>query len=718
MEIEVVDIANSGGIDEGYFNNLSLTYNSIEDKKVQKAIDSAADSAARFVMQRYYAMSYAKQPIRQIWQGTQDLYYCNDWEWIVAGESFSRPVRFPTLRDFTKSLTDNFVKDPPSVDLQPLKQEDEQLIKGKKAYINQIKNSAREKVIARQIYEDTFFFGCAFRRVVYAKRVSGGTTLFDDLASQRIDPRDMFIDENALKLNDKLGYGARDIIIRSNIPYSTFVKNLKDKPGFNIDAVNAQNWFTQEGLDYWTTNTREMQEKTSVNCVKMYEYENPDEDLYIVVAGKKCIFKGSLKAAKGVTRFDVSMYSFEPRNDSVWPNNLAQLLAPHIYLKDTVLNLEVKNLELTLQPVIVASGEFGYNPRTHVLQPGGVWTAGGQMNGKLSDNIQTLIAGNPNTKSYQMLEKLDQEMGTTARTDLRVLDAPSGTTATEVLRQNQVSNSHNQTIAVANEIEAESDLTEIMLQIMESYLEEKLEDGNRRIVYVKGMIPLKTDSQRPEFIQKSGHEGLFELTESMINVQCKVKCEDKRDQVAQNLEKMGRMMQALPIIGNFIQLFPDQLSRIDAPGMIEQIAEAIGLDMDRTLKNESGAFDDEYEMLKEEIILGNKVDLPPNETRKESMTRLTFLLELNKEIEPKGSSLLAYNYHLDATIANITKNQMMIKQQQEAQQGQPQQPPPAPNAQQNEQAQRVQNQNQKKQQIGQPDPALLNTAGAPANQLT
>ena len=61
-------------------------------------------------------------------------------------------------------------------------------------------------------------------------------------------------------------------------------------------------------------------------------------------------------------------------------------------------------------------------------------------------------------------------MTLTSRTDLRNLEDAPNTTATQVMAQQKNFNVHNETIEHINEIEAEGVMTELMLDMIRSYM--------------------------------------------------------------------------------------------------------------------------------------------------------------------------------------------------------------------------------------------------------
>lgn len=638
------------------------------------------DKDAEFVQQRFYAMSLSKQNRRNVWQGIQSLYYCDDWTWIIdGGDVWNKSVRFPTLRDVTKTLTDTFMQDPPGIVLSPKNKDDEFAARGKMAYLEGRSQSVHEKKVRRQVIEDMFFYGVGIRvpnfmeieRAYPSSKKKGMVDkhLFCDVASYRLDPRDFFIDETANMLHDDLRMnGARDCIVRQVLPYSTFLARYDNMEGFTTKGVRPVPWIEAMGIDYLAMNTREIMEKTPSNVVKLYVYMNQETDQYIVVANGVTIFKGSLYLTQGTTKLPVVMYKFEDRNDSVWGQSLGELIAPHIYTRDTVYNLELMNLKLALQPVLAVSGDFGYNPRVHVLQPGGVWTAGGSLQGRLADHIQPVISGNENTKAGEMMQMISGELSVTSRTDIRNLQFQKEKTATEVMNNSQSMQAHNEFIEVVAEVEAEAMLFDIWNEQMMMFMNESVgTKKEKRRVKIKNFIVSETSERGVRFHEQQGYEDEFLLGQDMIDAEVDITATDKRGDKVAKVEKIGRMMQAIPVIGNIAQLDPTLLQSINFQYFLEELVSALDLDPMKSFKKDS-EYLDEYQIVKEEILLGHNVDIP-DETRKESLDRLKWLTVLKDTTELNQSQLRAWMYHMGQTVENISANQIE-KQQQKLQEEQ------------------------------------------------
>jgi len=647
----------------------------------EKPADSKAyDDNAKRVEDRFWSMSFVKQDRRQVWDGVQRLYYPNDLNWIVSGDDFNAPVRFSTLRDVVSALTDKYMENLPEAVLRAHNDEDENLIRGKKAYIDYIQRQPHYKKIRRMAIQDMFFFGDGFMRTNYTdrRRLFKGEKepeeLFRDVCTSHVSARDIFVDDAATMLHDdtRLCGGARDIIIRRLMPYSTFQKEVAPREGFKTGGVQALPFIEAMGTDWLTTNTRELMEKSNVQMVKLYEYESIEDDTYTVVANGHTIFEGGLKECRGTTSFDVVNYKFEPRNDSFWSQCLAELIAANIYAKDTIFNLELLNLKLTLQPVLAMSGDFGYNPRVHVLQPGGVWTAGGKMQGKIGDNISPIVAGNPQTKAYDMLNYLSSELTTTARTNIQSLEFAQDQTATRSLQIDQSQSAHSARISSINEIEAETVQTKNIMQVMEAFMcSDKNEKAKPRKVPIMNYRVREGENGKTVFFEKNGYEDLFSMSDEMINVKCRVEVLDKRSEKVAQAEMMGRIMQFLPMVANMAQVDPTIAQGINFMGLIEQAVDAIGLEHSKTFKEDASTYDDEYQMLKEEILLGNTVELPGTDSRKESHAKLDFLMALYDQEgdEFNDKQKMAFSHVFMQVMENITRNHLNEKYQQQAQTG-------------------------------------------------
>ena len=617
--------------------------------------EAGFSEAVLFVMGRFQAMAQAKASrILPVWVGGQRLRYCNDWEWIIKGEGFERPVRGTTLRDIEKSLVDKFMQDPPDVKMKAKNDSQKNLVIGKKAYIESIRESVYEKKVRRQCVEDMFgVYGCGFRRVKYFEMSDGKC----EMGSYRLPPEHVFPDETALELQDKFGNNScRDIIIKNIMPISTY-ELMCEKRGWVKTAVHAEAWETTEASDMSVADNSASLEKSTVFGVKVYEYMNVEQDLYIVIADNQCVCEGTMTEAEGINEIPIAMYQFETRNDSFWPNTLPQILAAHIYLKDTLFNLELQNLKLTIQPVIAMSGSFGFNKKLHQIQAGAVWQAGGVLNGNIGDHVQPIAFGNPNTQVYNMMQVVSGELSQASRSDIRTLEFVKNKTATEAQLQNQSMNAHNETIENINEIEAEAILVQLMLKLMKALMNDKDGKETKRNVNIKGYQVYKTDSEEPYFEEQSGIESVFELSQEMIDVEAEVTVEDRRSVVAKNSEKVGRIMQILPIMSNIAAVNPEVAEGLKVLGIFEQFLEYIGLDVSRSMNLKNSGHEDPYKVLKADLLFGHKIDVPEDETRDESLARYMYfskwMTQLTKDKKLTKDVELAVMYHLNSAMKNI-----------------------------------------------------------------
>lgn len=643
------------------------------------------------VEDRLRTMSLAKQPFSEKVTGIQQLLYVHS-PWIVSGEAFGEPVRLPTLHDVIRAFVERYMQDYPEAVLIPKEGADPELVKAKQAYLDTIKRSVYEKTMRRMRLEDMISYGIAFSGVEYVKNVKEygeagkktKKTLFDNICSTYIDPRDFFVDDAALKLHDETGQkGARDVIHKRIIPESTFDLLVKEQ-GWKIpDGLSTVPWWQASGYDEKSLTDQETREKYNTKVYKVFEYQNCETDEYGIVANGKEMYKNSLYACKGTTRLAVVDDQYEPRNDSIWGTSLAELLAPHIYLRDTLINLEIMNLKLTLQPVLAVSGDFGFNAAKHLVQPGGVWQAGGSLQGKVADSIHPIISGNPNTNFYQFHQVLQSEMSITSRIDTRSLEYYKNKTKYETQVQQESSNLHVAVIQSINEIESEAIRTKIMLDVMETFVTYQNEDGVDRTGEIIDYTVDQEDGKAPKFTAKAGAKNHFKLTPEIINAKCEVDVIDKRGMEITKQERVGRLTQVLPMIMNAAAIDPTVNQEISISALVKDYLRDIGVDNEGVFKG-SADYEDTINMYRQEIIYGNKVDVP-EETRDESLDRFNMLVTMRQNGFYSGEKKTvilwkdwsqkvkdAWNYHFEKTKESIQRVRVGEKKEQAPVPGAPQ----------------------------------------------
>jgi len=638
----------------------------------QKAKD--LDNTATFVQQRYTKMVTSKidysQRLEAVWELMDE-----PTNWLMYADYYSTPIRTNTLRDTVNSLIDIFMKNPPEAELEAAKKQYKYGAIALKAYLDGIKDSIHEKKVKRQCTYDMFQWGNGFRSVMYhdmVKTLNGEKVkVFDDIATQRIDPRRFFMDESCYQLHDALRLEqARDCVNKRWFDYDTFQSYFSSIKGTkNLNKVKPVNFFNDVlGTNYYTFNYKETTEKSEALGVWVYEYMNQENNMYYLVANLTCIYEGTLTVDRGTDRIPVIQYQFEPRQDSPWGKSIGEVLAPYIYMEDTLLNLELMNIKLTLQPVLAVSGDFGFNPRIHVVQPGGVWTAGGNLSGKVADAITPIVSGNAATNFYNMQNLLQNKITVSSRTDLRNLETgpEADQTATQVIAQQKSYNAHNEYVEHVNEVEAEGVLTEIMLDITRSYMNCIDESGEAKRVKIKGFIVRQSEDVEPTFISRSGEEDYFDMTQSVLDAEVKVTVRDKRSEVANKVEKMGRLMQFLPLLSNIAQLQPDLAQKIQWDYIIEECMEGLDINSMKALKQESDDYVDQFSLLKEEIMFGHNIDVPNTESRDDSMRRIKFLIawKMSKQWKdaqgekPDPKMEQAWDYHYNSAVENVTISHM------------------------------------------------------------
>lgn len=640
------------------------------------------------VFKRYHQMTLAKSAILPIWQKTRELYDVTA-DWIVSGDKFNKPIRFPTLHDVTVSLSDRYNQDYPTVALYAKGAAQHDLVLAKQELLRHKLESAYEKRVRRQVIQDMFQYGVGFRVV---------DKFDDDCSTYWIDVRDVFIDETAKQIHDERGLiGARDVILRRLLPLSSFKQKYKEMSisgvvseaeGYlakNVQQdVTARPYQDAEFSDYRVTTAQENIEKFGAYFVRVYEYQNQEDDEFVLIADRQVIFRSTLTEAKGSKHITVVDYRFEPSNDRLWGVSIGELIAPHIYTRDQLINLELMNLRLTLQPVLAISSDFGWNPDLHKLQPGGVWQAGGMLNGKVSDAVTPIVAGNPNTKFYNMHGIIQSEMTITSRSDIRALEYYQGKTATETMTIDRNVNSHTNTVQTINEVESETVLATILLDMMRSLIAARGADFRPRKIPVEGYT-VNGSGRDMKLLERSGFRDYLEVSEDLINVDCDVEVIDNRGKKASEAEEVGRLMQFMQIMGNFAQLNPEVAKVFDPVKTAKLLSEKIGIPPEKVFTEDSGTYTDPFDLIREEILLGNKVEVPKDEDRDELMKRLAFLAKLKKEAWEKMDTRAreAWGYHESQAVERISANHTILAAMQDKQEEQAQSVQPVPSRQTN-----------------------------------
>lgn len=649
-----------------------------------KAKHTAKDEFALFVEKRFYNMAWSRNQWYNRMMRTGKL-----WDvfkpWLVDGENFNKAVRFPTLRDTAKAIKDEIMRTPPKAVLEPLYGEKANRAQALEAKVNEIKDNVYEKRTQSDCIADMLFYGRGVRMVnYYCEKKPDGGYLYDDVGTERLDPRNCYFDEKGRYLWDpKKRDMKRDAVFKFVYPYSTFLEKFQDMEGVvNLESVSAKEVEFSSDLNYETDREAEETKEKGLG-VAVYSYYNQEENIMGIVANGVTIMQPK-PIDNPLGRIPVVIYDFETRRDGAWPNSLAELIAPHIHAQDTIFNLEIMGLKLDLMPATMIDSDLGYNKKIHRLYPRAVW----EMNVPPGKQLQNMVypfqraQSDPN-RFYGMNNYIESQMTITSGQDRKALYLNPGELATQTAFKNQTMQKSVGALIFANELEAEAQMTELMVEFIRVYMTEKRdvklggkETKKYRKVKIKNFKTEQFNDGDVNFEPSQGVDSYFELTKDSVDVDVKVEVRDMRSKMMLQEKKVAAMTQFLPIATNFItagaSVDPAVLKKLDFVGMLEQTAEALDMDLARTIRNMDNSSLNIIEREHTAMIFGLDVPVPKDEGYEDSLDhkkqheRFRFVWRNNKKTSDETAIFKSLNDlqkrkfmdHYIATIENV-KNKVL-----------------------------------------------------------
>lgn len=650
------------------------------------------DDFARFVERRFWSMTFDRNRWYERAKRVTPLYDVYK-DWLLDGENFEKAVRFPTLRDVNKALIDEILRNPPEAELEPDMGENPQRAQALQFKVNDIKNNIYEKRTQEDCLNDMLYWGEGFRMTNYydvsyfdedeQKKV----TIFNDVGTERIDPRKVYLDESPARYlwDPKKRDIKRDAIIKYIMPRTTFIDMMQEREGVvNLDAVSVNSRPLTGDEETPTTEESITHINSENRNVNAYLYFNQEEQMYGMVANGVTVIEPRT-IPNDHHRIPIVNYKFERRRDDVFYGiSLAELLAPHIYLQDTLLNLEIMGQKLRLMTPMLMDSDLGYNRKVHKMHPRAVWKLNPLPGKTIQQSVMPMQFGQGDPVGWQNLNNLVESQTTiTSGIDRRSLFLSPGELATQTAFKNQSLQKRVNALIFSNEIEAEGQLTELLISDIKQYLPEQIDaekNGNQikqfRKVQASGYIVEQNADGDAQFIPSQGTTSYFDLTPEAIDVKVNVKVRNKRERVLLQEAKSARILQFLPVASNIVsvaaQQDPSIMQKLDFAGMIEQAAEALDMDLSRTIKDDSYSEHDGINREHLAMFMGMDVPVPANETyeqtlsHKEQHERLRFIYRdgrlTNEETAAwKGMSPIAkekWTAHYTETLVNI-KNRVL-----------------------------------------------------------
>jgi hypothetical protein len=212
-----------------------------------------------------------------------------------------------------------------------------------------------------------------------------------------------------------------------------------------------------------------------------------------------------------------------------------------------------------------------------------------------------------------------------------------------------------------------------------------------RKVKVKGFKAVQHNDGDVEFEPSLGVDSYYDLTKDSVDVNVDVQVRDMRTKMMLQEQKTAKIMQFLPVASNLISagasVDPSIVKKLDFVGMIEQSAEALDMDLKRTIKLSD---DKDFDLVQREhmaMLLQLKVPVPEDESFEQSLEhkkqheRFKFVFHGNKNTGKttvqwdamNGTQKDKWKQHYEATLENIRAKVLQTEDKTEEEQ-----PPLAP----------------------------------------
>ncbi len=617
----------------------------------QPSGDQSEEELARinFCRDRYVYMANSRSVVQNKWLLAKELYEIFEYQ-LQQGEVWNAPYRFPLLFGVIQRKASELINNLPEVRVHGTRTSTVDFAISAQAVLDhteQLTNTLREKV--RCLY-DTLLYGTGIIYEGYAIQQKWVTpiteesedkdallleegkkkliTYYNGVVSERVDPRDFLIDDQALIFYDETGIqGARDCFRRRYYPYSTFMEQFKDFK--NIDKVVPVAWGTDFfGLSKLPFPKETQEQKMVAKWVVVYEYWNQELDMVELIGNNQEIYFGSNPYKH--KRLPFTVYYNYRRDDSCWGISETEVVAPFIFAQEEVMNLQLLDEKLNLQSAIAVDGDISFNAEENELQPGAILRLRGLNGGKVGDAIQPLNFGKVDRDGgMNFLQKLeDVQIGVTGD-DTRALYENPDQLATQTMAKQQTSQKRIRSNVMQNTIESERSRISMRLSNIIQFYAKPFQniDGQvefRRIRIEGYSVKQDDDESKPEFIQQYGLLSNFTLNPKALGDGQGIEIEVV-DAIMEDNIKQHEIQDMNALLQNLTQLIPldeNVAKQINVIGLIKQMAKKMNVDYDEIFPmpiNKDGQ--DETDMELQLVAMGVVPDPDPNMDPQQSLRR-------------------------------------------------------------------------------------------------
>lgn len=325
------------------------------------------------IMERIGQMATAKANFDERWRKNHDrefLFMESD------DEFFSFPNAWVLIQQTANDVVEAIDG---SINLQPtietvLRHGDRQYDEMSKMY-NQANKSINVKPQRKLMARDALSVGIG---ILFEGYLRNKDFKFTGLITERIDPRDMFLDDSALIHYDPVGIsGIKECVRRRWYPRKAFADIFKDedfaqsvvrdveKNGSSEEFMSreVQNTPNNENRDYDAGYTEN--ENTQRGLVKVWEYWTDKELVMIVDGNEEPLFRGE----NPYERIPFAFYSPYLTAETLYGPSLLEVMTPVLMIKDIIMNLWYMNAKLSAMPLVFVSQATGLTKGTE-YEPG------------------------------------------------------------------------------------------------------------------------------------------------------------------------------------------------------------------------------------------------------------------------------------------------------------------------------------------------------------
>lgn len=456
-------------------------------------------------------------------------------------------------------------------------------------------------------------------------------SVYYGLSHEAIDLRDAFPDPAATVDHDPTGVCGMAWFYRRRI--YTMDKFMEDFANeeiseyFDISEVEPVDWHgvTAYGIDRVPTK-HEVEEKVSsadlptISKKEMKKkryvvvFEGWDElnDDHVFIANGQTIYEGALPYKH--KKIPIVFYYNYKRSDSIWGISEAEINAPFILIKETLVNLMIDNAKLSQQPVVAVSGDANLDPEENELEPGALFTLQGLNGGKVRDAIQTLQFGSSVEPAMAVKNVLEDMQIQTTGDDSRSLTVSPNELATQTLAKQEALKKRVRRNVMLNTIRSEREVVNMQYSLICQYLARPYQDldGNfkHHIVHIKNYhVAQRNRDAAPQFTPVEGFEGVFELNTDAIQhpETVRFKVVERVEDAVKKEQEMQSMQWWMQTIFSLAEAKPELMQNTDLEMLAKQAGQKFtDIDVESIFNSSSRIVDgmDEMDYYIEQIALG------------------------------------------------------------------------------------------------------------------